>query len=246
MKMAIKAVFFDIGGTLITSTSVLKRVIWEMDRKQLESMGYKFTIEQLKEAQEEADRVILKKYGNPHKKGVLFAKEMYNLLGVEIDDETAKGLEEEFWKEIYSQVNLIKNSAEILTYLKNSGYNIIAVTNNTIEKAHTVLKNFGIMHFFDDVITSEEFGLKSTLVPFRVAMERFNLKPEQVLMVGNNLFEDVIGAKKLGIRSVLVDFKGNLDEFYKSYAKVEDQIKPDYVVKDLIEIKGILKGLNGV
>ncbi len=243
--MVIKAVFFDIGGTLVTSTSVLKKHIIEIDKKRLKLLGHNFTEEELKKAQKETDKLILKKYGNPHKEGVIYAKEMYKLLGVELDDETAKALDEQFWIEIHNKVKCIKNSKEILAYLKDNDYKLIAVTNNFRKRAICVLEDFGFLDFFDDIITSEEFGLKSTTTPFKVAMDRLNLKSDEVLMVGNNIFEDVLGAKKAGIKTILVIFKDNIDEFYKNYAEVNENIKADYVINDLIDIKNIIEKLNG-
>jgi HAD superfamily hydrolase (TIGR01549 family) len=236
--MTIKAVFFDIGGTLLTTTSVLKNRMNKINRKHIEALGGKFTEEEVEEARKKADDFILKKYGNPHKKDVIFPKVMFKFLGIKLDDDEARKIDEDFWHEIYSSIGLIKNAAETLGYLKRKGYKLVVVTNNRKDRARKILDKFGLLKFFDGVVTSEEFGLKSTMMPFKIAMGRFGLRPDEVLMVGNHLFEDVLPAKTLGMRTVIVDFKGNLDDVPKS------DVMADYVIKDLIDIKEILEEID--
>jgi|GEM_PF-1718004 len=243
--MVIKAVFFDIGGTLLTTTAILRKYMMEINKKHVKSLGYNFTEAEIDAARMKADEYILKKYKNPHCKDVIFPKIMFGFLGVKLDDKSSKELEEDFWKEIYSRVNFIKNANEVLIYIKPRGYKIVAITNNKKERAVMSLARFGLIKFFDDIITSEEFGLKSTTVPFRVAMERTGLKPEEVVMIGNHLFEDILPAKSLGIKTVLAKFEENFERVPKMDMGItESEIKADYVITDLIDIKGILEELN--
>lgn len=245
MKMGIKAVFFDIGGTLLTTTAVLRKYMMEINKKHVGALGYSFTESEIDTARMKADEYILKKYKNPHRKDVIFPKIMFGFLGVKLDDKTAKELEEDFWKEIYSRIDFIKNSIEVLSYIKKRGYKIVAITNNKKVRVVTLLTRLRLIKFFDDIITSEEFGLKSTTVPFLAAMERMELKPDEVLMIGNHLFEDILPAKSLGIKTVLADFGENLEGTPKIDVKFsESDIKADYVIKNLIDIKGILKELK--
>ncbi|MBI4918635.1 HAD-IA family hydrolase [archaeon] len=61
--------------------------------------------------------------------------------------------------------------------------------------------------FFDVVVTHEDTGKnKPNKLPFKAALEKLNLRPEECLMVGDNPERDVKGAKRLGIRTVLAKY----------------------------------------
>lgn len=246
--MVIKAVFFDIGGTLVMSTTIIKNdspMINKKIIKELVGPEYDFTLEEIEEARKKTDKMMIEKYGNPHKPGAIFAKEFYKMLGIDVDDETARKADKMFWTTLFGRAGLVENVKEVFSYLKGRGIKIIIITNNKKSIASDVMDQFGLMDKIDDLITSEEYGLKSTTIPFKVAMDRFGLEPEEVLMVGNSIYEDVLGAQKAGVRAILVDHRGNLDNFYESYAELDgDNVKPDFVIKNLIDIKEILERLN--
>lgn len=82
---------------------------------------------------------------------------------------------------------------------------IISNTDNAFFAATS--RHFGIQ--FDEVITAEQAkAYKPSLEPFRLALQRLGLKPEQVLHAGQSIHHDVLPAKSLGLPTVLVYRRG--------------------------------------
>ncbi len=61
--------------------------------------------------------------------------------------------------------------------------------------------------FFDVVVTHEDTGKhKPNKLPFKAALEKLNLKPEECLMVGDNPERDIKGAKSVGMKTALAKY----------------------------------------
>ena len=60
----------------------------------------------------------------------------------------------------------------------------------------------GLHHYFDEIITSEDFGVKKPdPKPYRRALEVLGTEPEETLMVGDWPERDIRGAKGVGMRT---------------------------------------------
>lgn len=74
------------------------------------------------------------------------------------------------------------------------------------------ISGLGLHHFFDHIITSEDFGVKKPdPKPFRKALEVLGTKPEETLMVGDWAERDIVGAKKVGIRTAWAKYGDTFD-----------------------------------
>lgn len=104
------------------------------------------------------------------------------------------------------QTHLFPSTKEVLTELKENNYRLHIITNGFKEVQFTKLENSEILHFFDDVLCSEEVG-KSKPHPlvFQGALKRTKAKANQSIMIGDDFRADVIGAENAGIRGVLFD-----------------------------------------
>ena len=84
-------------------------------------------------------------------------------------------------------------------------------------------------------------GVKATYIGkpsqyiFDVTLRSMGVERRRVLMVGDRVATDIMGAKRAGINSVLV----KTGEFKES--DLSGDIQPDFVVKSLKEIEGILQ-----
>lgn len=104
------------------------------------------------------------------------------------------------------QTHLFPSTKEVLTDLKNSNYRLHIITNGFKEVQFTKLENSGIIHFFDDILCSEEIGeAKPHPLVFQGALKRTNAKADQSIMIGDDFNADVVGAENAGIRGVLFD-----------------------------------------
>ncbi|WP_339218677.1 HAD family hydrolase [Paenibacillus sp. FSL W7-1332] len=82
------------------------------------------------------------------------------------------------------------------------------------------------------VITSEDVrSYKPRSEIFAEALRRYELKNAEVLHVGDSLTSDVEGAQALGIRAVWINRLNKIRP---------DHIQPDYIIKKLTELEGII------
>jgi HAD superfamily hydrolase (TIGR01450 family) len=75
---------------------------------------------------------------------------------------------------------------------------------------------------------------------FQSALQRFEAKPENSLMVGDRLNTDILGASRLGMRTILVLTGVNTREDADN-----GEIKPDLILEDINELLQILKNTLG-
>lgn len=111
------------------------------------------------------------------------------------------------------QTNLFPGTKEALNELKSMNLNLSIITNGFKEVQYIKLNNSGLMHFFDDILCSEDIGInKPNVEIFHAGLERNNVKKEQSIMVGDDFKADIIGATRAGIRSVLFDYHKQFEE----------------------------------
>jgi len=97
----------------------------------------------------------------------------------------------------------------------------IAILSNTeattSEQLNLALDKIGLGDLGIDVFTSISIGVKKpNKYAFVKVLEHFTLKPNEVVMVGNDLIEDIEGAQKVGLFTIFV-----------SKEEIESNIKPD-------------------
>ena len=99
-----------------------------------------------------------------------------------------------------------------------------------------------LQHFFELVIASEDSKQKPSALPFKHALELLNLKPEQVLMVGDSKNRDIVGAKRVGMKTALAKYGRVLDRII-GIPQLQEKIdvSADYEINELSDILTILK-----
>ncbi|MBI1306314.1 MAG: noncanonical pyrimidine nucleotidase, YjjG family [Bacteroidetes bacterium] len=129
------------------------------------------------------------------------------------------------------KTHLIPNAIEILEYLKDR-YPIHIITNGFREVQYTKLHRSGLMDFFEHIITSEEAGfLKPDKRVFEAALMRTNSLNHNSIYIGDHYETDVIGSRNAGIDSVHFS--------PEEVANIEREIEPNFIIRDLIELKEI-------
>jgi len=214
--MRVKAVLFDLYGTLIY---VENEVSDEEASDFLFSRGYEISPQQLNAAWYFVTMVDYPKYGYADLDS--FLMQMFWRLGVEVDKETFRKFKELCKKrrqKLYPEVE------EVLSKVKNHGFKTAIVTTT----AHFFFKETlrPIEKYFDFICTGYEAGCdKSNPKIYIKVLDVLNVKPEEAVVIGDNLQYDVLLPKKLGMHAILLDRKGENQE----------QEASDVVVKDLGE-----------
>jgi len=240
-KPRIKAVFFDIGNTLVTSDDFMQNKALGVNQELLKSIGHNFSTKELKEAHRKAVEYTTIKYrgsSKVHEKG-LFMSVMCKFLGLDIGREVINKLHEEFQKRRLESYKLRPHTKTILSFLKNK-YKLAIISNGSIDGINRVIDMFDLRKYFDLIIISEEIGKeKSTTIPIKVALDKLGLKPDEVIMIGDRIDEDVLGAKKLGMISIHHNYGLWKDVNYSG-----EDVKPDFIINKLSELRDIIEKLE--
>jgi len=92
------------------------------------------------------------------------------------------------------------------------------------------LNRCGLLKYFNPIIISGDYGYrKPDPRLFKMALDHHQLDPKNVIFVGNDMYNDVYGAKKLGMRSIF--FASNQGDH-----NVHDGVQPDYIIRQFSEL----------
>ncbi len=130
-------------------------------------------------------------------------KESFDGLKYEISDRMIDHLATVYIDNLPNYNSLFNGAIEILEYL-SPNYQLHMITNGFEEVQLKKMKNSKIHHYFDQIITSEDVGVKKPNAKiFHHALALANAKPEKSMMIGDNLEADIIGAQKVGLQTIL-------------------------------------------
>lgn len=229
----IKGYLFDYGGTLDTAGCHWGQKLWHSyQRRQVP-----VTEQQFRDAYVYGERYL---GNNPiirptdtfhHTLDVKLRLEMEYLCahGWDADEEEFHRLHDIVLEDVYRQViEITTHSAKVLTELQKK-YPMVLVS-NFYGNIRTVLKEFQLDGFFQDVVESAEVGIrKPDPRIWEIGVERLGMQPEEVVVVGDSFYKDVEPALKAGCHAVW--FKG--EGWTK---KTFDETIPDKVITDLAQL----------
>ncbi len=230
--MKIKAVFFDLGGTLLIMRRdrIFKKVLHEQD---LEA-----DLEKVHQAYLKVESWWLATYGklemSPEQ-----TTEAYRDLDAKVflaifpespaarADDVSRVLRAR-WPEVEKTVplELYADAVPTLDRLKDDGY-VLALVSNAPPDTKAAVDALGLGLYLDPIIISGLVGFsKPNPEIFRIALREADVTPEQTVHVGDLYDSDVVGARNAGILGVLLDRDGSqtstdsprirsLDEVYR-------------------------------
>lgn len=97
----------------------------------------------------------------------------------------------------WSDRNVYPRLAEWFADLKKQGFRLCIVSNNSKEKGGQLAREVDIPAIW--------YAVKPRRKAFRQALEKMELKPEEVAVVGDQVFTDVLGGNRLGLYTILVN-----------------------------------------
>lgn len=83
-----------------------------------------------------------------------------------------------------------------LAGLKEEGFRLCIVSNNTAEKGAELARELDIPAFW--------YAIKPRRRAFRKALREMELKAEEVAVIGDQIFTDVLGGNRMGLYTILV------------------------------------------
>ena len=228
----IKAVLFDLGDTLVDMQVHQSQ---SRHRKIIEGFGIdpgpNFSEVYLKSRLE-----FMKKYHSTvsiHYRRHFFRILLENL-EKETEDKNLVEMEGQLVKVFLDEWLLFPESIRVLEFCRNAGLSLGLISGGTSQFIRKLLEKFGLEKYFEIVLISEDLGHeKSSLVPFKVFLEKSGLQPEECLMVGDRLDDDIM-AKRIGMKTVHISGRVPV---------VGPSEKPDFQISKIGELIPILENL---
>ena len=245
----IKAVLFDLGGTLHQSSSPAGRDIWFCQRI-LDRLGdYGIRLEGGAELMAQRLAVNSEIYKHESEKTLreLPAARIwseYYLREYGLTSEVLAPFAEELsFLYDYERPRVMRRPhlKETMEELKAMGLRL-GVISNIISRSvvRHFLAEYGIEELMDCVITSAETGIrKPSPEIFRIAEKAMGLEPEELAYVGDTISRDVIGTRKASW-AMMIQIS-NPSTAHRDAGLENAGWEPDYRIEDLAEIPAILK-----
>ena len=230
---------FDFGGTLDTAGCHWGKFLWYAYKRN----EIPVTEEQFREAYVHAERTLGKlPIIQAHD---TFFSMLTNKLSIEFeyllscgwlvaDKVEAERMQRILLNDIYDKVKTnIAESRKVLSDLKMH-YRIGLVT-NFYGNMSVVLEEFGLSSYFEAVTESAVVGVrKPDSQIFNIAVKSMDVKPENVIVIGDSYTKDILPAHELGCRTVWLKGEGWTSEEPTTYVA-------DYIIKNLVELQPILR-----
>ena len=209
--MKIKAVIFDIDGTLYRSREYVEQLVDAMC-----DVISDFLSISPKEARElyQSIRSRIGSISLGLRDIGIDRREFYEVLAKKLDPSQT----------IHPRPELKK----MLEKLRSAGFKIGCHTNSGRELAKSVLSALGLSpDFFDIVVTSDDAEPKPMPDGYLKILNQLNLRPEEVLYVGDRWRVEVKPAKGIGMKTALVSKKreGDPDIFITDILQLSDKLR---------------------
>jgi REG-2-like HAD superfamily hydrolase len=213
MMARFKAVFLDVGGTLLYMGDPVP-VYHQLLREHGHDLDEDSVRQALTAAREAAKAVS----AGPRADYTIVADqefarrdcmvcELLDRLGVKSDSDACR---EAIWSSWLSAgvFHQYPETASVLARLKDQGY-VVGAISNWEPRLEALLANHGLRAYFDFILASEAEGhVKPASTLFRKALELADVAPNQAIHVGDSYQDDVQGAQAVGLNAVLLGRDG--------------------------------------
>ncbi|MGN1466885.1 MAG: HAD family hydrolase [Ruminococcus sp.] len=225
-----KNYIFDLYGTLID----INTNEWDMDLwdKMAILYGYKGAVYTGEEINKAYGRLVEEEKAKVHKK-----HRDYKVIDIKIEKVFKKLFDEKGVKATKAEVlniaaafrcystvyiKLYDGVTDLLESLKAKGKNVYLLSNAQRSFTANELKMLDLEKYFDGiVISSDEECSKPDVNYFKILFDRYGLKKQESVMIGNDYISDISGAADFGIDSLYIhqsispDIEGELRSNYK-------------------------------
>jgi putative hydrolase of the HAD superfamily len=225
-KRSVKACAFDLGNTLINDTQLARDTIVDMGEWLLnqsliqsrETFGAIF---------ERVNQDIKQPFIS-HTFGELdFFEKTFEELA--INDISAEEALKKYREILMQKIHPNRDIVDTFQLLKERNIRIALLSNESVIRVDSYMEKTNLNHFFDTIIVSESMGIeKPDLRIFQEALNRLNLKGEEMVMFGDNEIADG-ASKKLGIFFVLVSGYMNKGWIWEK----GNPYPPDYIMEKI-------------
>jgi len=139
-------------------------------------------------------------------------KEASSIIGIEMENQILAG-----------NAILYDGALDVLKQLKNKGYNLIFLSNCSINYMELSNKVFNLNLFFNDMVCSEMYGF----IPKYEILSKIKERYEMNQVIVGDRFHDIESAEKNNIESVFCQY---------GYGEKSEGLKSSLIIKDIKEI----------
>ena len=234
----IKAVFFDLDGTLCDSDTA-----WDIAQRDMFQLFQKHYPDVSEEALTEAWRTVHRELFQQLNAGKCSMAEVrdsrFQCLFRELDLPTNSVMEEisDFFCSRYLTSLHLYEDVAVLEELH--AYHVGIITNGAHD-VHTdsqlsKVQHLGLSDRIQSLTISGEIGVrKPNLEIFKVACERASVLPEEAMFIGDSIQNDIVGANRAGMASVHINRTSD-----GLIPKMADE-RPDYSISNLYGVLSCL------
>nr|WP_130930192.1 HAD family hydrolase [Pseudomonas atacamensis] len=128
---------------------------------------------------------------------LLYLQRMLEIMGLGSQVLLALDFEQTYWRTFLSNAVLFDEVKDLLDDLRLMGIPTAIVTDLTAQIQFRKVVYFGLDHYFDYIVTSEEAGYdKPHPAPFEIALEKMRPKGNCIWMIGDNPINDIRGGRE--------------------------------------------------
>jgi len=128
---------------------------------------------------------------------LLYLQRMLEIMGLGSQVLLALDFEQTYWRTFLSNAVLFDGVKELLDDIRLLGIPTAIVTDLTAQIQFRKVVYFGLDHYFDYIVTSEEAGFdKPHEATFVIALEKMRPNGNCIWMIGDNPVSDILGARK--------------------------------------------------
>jgi len=189
----IKAVIFDLDDTLFDCTGLLVNNARKRAAKAMIQSGITISEKELIEEQKKLNEL------NPTSNVFDLIAEKHSK---EKKDEIVKKAKEAYNSGTVEEIHLFSGAKELLEKLKEKKMKLVLITSGITKRQQKKIELLNIESLFDEIFIHDvETGPEKEDF-FREGLKKFNLKPEQVVSVGDRIHSEIRIANMLGMNSV--------------------------------------------
>jgi putative hydrolase of the HAD superfamily len=130
----------------------------------------------------------------------------------------------------------------VLDGLKESGLHLALISNaGDVPNVYRLLDKGRLRHYFNPLLISAAEGIRKPHIDlFNKVLRAWNMHPERIVMVGDNLMEDILGAQNAGIHQIWL--KEHVDTMENE--GIADKIRPEAIAATFQEIPDIIRKMS--
>jgi len=246
--MPIRAVMFDLGNTLMYAVAP---DMWPevIHRGNQALMDYLCNLDILTECDTftvEFNQRLHQYYAERDKQMIetstfLVLKELLAEKGyADVSDRVIRESLDEHYAVTQKNWKLEKDTVTCLEALQQGNYKMGIISNAGDDRdVQQLVKRFGIDSYFELILTSAACGYRKPHQRiFELALEYFNVRAEEVAMVGDTLNADILGANQMDMYSIWITRRA------EDPTDGELPVKPQATLKTLDQLPSLLQELE--